>query len=210
MRQICMSGSMSGMWKRSYGRAAEGTARRKRRITDMPGLTPPRHIWTLPVAVTPPSRSMRRFAFGTTRAQTKVKSGTEGTARIAGLLENPAFYGILKERGLNIADSKMPMLLGMRRAIWFVMSVSIRARPIMRIGRKCTNIQRTLRSKKTCRSFGDYLRCVAKPNRFFIGAALSVVLAVTPACQMSEPQLPGSCDRQHAYIVGQAGSSSGC
>src|SRR5580704_19659134 len=42
-----MSGSMSGMWKRSHGRTSEAPPERKGRKTDMFVLQQPRHIPTL-------------------------------------------------------------------------------------------------------------------------------------------------------------------
>jgi len=43
-----MSGSMSGMWKRSYGEVL-GHRQPKGAATDKPTLLPPRHISTLPI-----------------------------------------------------------------------------------------------------------------------------------------------------------------
>jgi hypothetical protein len=48
MREICLSGSMRGMWKRGYGKAIRAPSD-ERDGTDKPSLLLPRHIPTLPI-----------------------------------------------------------------------------------------------------------------------------------------------------------------
>jgi hypothetical protein len=50
IREICQSGSMSGMWKRNYRKGTRAPPD-KRAATDNPNLLPPRHISTLPFSV---------------------------------------------------------------------------------------------------------------------------------------------------------------
>src|ERR1700746_438014 len=55
MREICLSGSTSGMWKRSHGRTIKAPPDERGGKQICSNLKPPRHIPTLPFSTEPAS-----------------------------------------------------------------------------------------------------------------------------------------------------------